>query len=476
MSTPRKLHWHKALLLFAANLMIFFCSQAFCSETNYREIGSDAFVYGDALVRSYQYLYNSAVNSKSSQFMAPLNAIYNISRTATPDDIGITVPNCDTPYSWLWMDLRTEPLVISVPSIPSGRYYSVQLSDLNMFNFGYIGSRTTGNEAGDFLVIGPEWKGESYPGIKKIFRSSSYFAMGLFRTQLFSSTDLKNAIAIQDGYKVQPLSRYLGTPPPPSAPKVNFPEFNGSTGYLGLDNFFTYLNFVLSYNVPFPEEENILRNLAKIGVGPYKQFNYESLSDAQKSEVLLGMQDGINKRDNYIMKGGIKLVRGWGLANIYGSREFFKGDWLRRAAGAWNGCFGNSAEEALYPGIFGKTLDCSKHKYTLTFEKDSFPPVNAFWSVTMYDLANKQLVQNPINRYLINSAMLPELKKNEDGSLTIYVQHQAPDDDKRMSNWLPAPNGQIYMVLRMYWPKQAGPSILPPGEGSWNPPPLVQVD
>jgi hypothetical protein len=122
----------------------------------------------------------------------------------------------------------------------------------------------------------------------------------------------------------------------------------------------------------------------------------------------------------------------------------------------------------------GETLDASKHKYTLTFSAGQLPPVNSFWSVTMYDGKSQLLIKNPINRYLINSPMLPEMKKNADGSLTLYIQKESPGADKK-ANWLPAPNDTIYLVLRLYWPKTEPPSILPPGEGTWKPPGIVKV-
>ena len=120
----------------------------------------------------------------------------------------------------------------------------------------------------------------------------------------------------------------------------------------------------------------------------------------------------------------------------------------------------------------GETLDASKHNYTLTFPAGQLPPVNAFWSVTMYDGKTQLLIENPINRYLINSPMLAGMKKNADGSLTIYIQKDSPSADRK-ANWLPAPNGPVYLVMRLYWPKDTPPSILPPGEGTWNPPGVV---
>jgi hypothetical protein len=169
-------------------------------------------------------------------------------------------------------------------------------------------------------------------------------------------------------------------------------------------------------------------------------------------------------------------VNGWKIGSWFGDSAFYDGNWLKRAAGAKGGIYGNDSIEATYPLTRvdgdGKPLDGSEHNYTLTFAKDQLPPVNAFWSVTMYDGKTQLLIENPINRYLINSPMLPSLKKNEDGSLTLYIQNKSPGADKE-SNWLPAPDGPIYMVMRLYWPKTEAPSILPAGEGSWQPPAII---
>ena len=160
-------------------------------------------------------------------------------------------------------------------------------------------------------------------------------------------------------------------------------------------------------------------------------------------------------------------------------RAFYHGDFLLRAAAAMAGIFGNTAVEAVYPLAHsdraGGPLDGSRQRYTLTFAKDQLPPVNAFWSVTMYDGKTQLLIDNPMNRYLINSPMLPTLQRNEDGSLTIFIQKDSPGP-ARESNWLPAPDGPIYLVMRLYWPKETRPSILPAGDGSWQPPGLVPAD
>jgi hypothetical protein len=174
----------------------------------------------------------------------------------------------------------------------------------------------------------------------------------------------------------------------------------------------------------------------------------------------------------------MKDINGWRLGSAFGNRDFYNGNWLLRAVAATAGIYGNNAEEAVYPMTRtladGEPLDGSKHNYTLTFAAGEFPPVNAFWSVTMYDGKTQLLIKNPINRYLINAPMLPSMKKNADGSLTLYIQKDSPGADKE-SNWLPAPDGPIYLVMRLYWPTEKDPSILPVGTGTWQPPAVVKV-
>jgi hypothetical protein len=372
----------------------------------------------------------------------------------------------------LWLDLRAEPMVISVPAVEKTRYYSVQLIDGNTFNYGYIGSRATGSDAGEYLVVGPSWQGATPPGIKKVFQSTTQFSLTVFRTQLFNPADMPNVEKVQAGYKAQPLSAYLKQPPPPAAPVVDFPKANKE---LVKKNFFEYLDFALQFAPAGPEERAIREKLARIGVGPGKTFEFKDLPLTHKLEIGLGMKDGEAKVDKYLASGS-KNVNGWKIGAFFGDRLFFSGDWLKRAAAAKGGLYGNDAVEAVYPYTkalaSGEALDGSKHKYTITFPAGQLPPVDAFWSVTMYDGKSQLLIENPINRYLINSPMLPGMKKNADGSLTLYVQKDSPGAD-RESSWLPAPNDEIFLVMRLYWPKTAAPSVLPAGEGSWQPPAIA---
>jgi hypothetical protein len=437
-----------------------------------KDIAEQGFIYGLPMVMNYAIMTAYSLDPKSPAYTAPLNKIKNESRVYTPKDRAIPLPNSDTPYSVLFMDLRAEPIVLSVPAVEKNRYYSVMLCDGNTFNYGYIGTRTTGNGAGDYLVVGPDWKGETPKGIKKVFHSTYQFSLAAYRTQLLNANDMKNVEKVQAGYQVRPLSAYLNQPAPPAAPAIEWPRI---TTEMIKTHFFEYLDFVLRFGPPLPEETDIRTKLARIGIGPGKTFAFKDLSAEHKAAILLGMKEGDDKISDTIQKSGVD-INGWNVAAIFGDRAFYNGDWLRRAAAAKFGIYGNSAEEALYPiaakEITGVEFDGSKHSYTLTFAKGQYPPVKAFWSLTMYDPKSQQLIDNPINRYLVNSEMVPSMKKNPDGSLTLFIQKDSPGKANE-ANWLPAPNGPIYMLLRMYIPSQTRPSILPVGTGTWKPPRVV---
>ena len=439
-----------------------------------RDIAESGFVYGLPLVMNYAVMYDFVINRNSGQWKAPFNTILNEARVFTYKDTAVPTPNSDTPYSLLWADLAAEPLVVHVPAVDPKRYYSVQLCDGNTYNYGYIGSRATGNEAGDFMIVGPGWQGATPAGIKKVFRSATRFSLCIFRTQLFGPDDLDKVKAVQAGYAVYPLSTFLGTKPPPTPAPIEFPFVDKQKVKL---DFFKYLDFALQFAPATANETAIRAQLARIGIGAGKSFEFSSLSVKDKLEVALGMRRGDQAVDKAVAGLGAS-VNGWRVGAASGDAAFFDGNWMLRAAGARAGIYGNSAEEAMYPltrhDSDGRVLDGSKHKYTLTFPKGGLPPVNAFWSVTMYDGQTQLLIKNPIDRYLINSPMLPSMKTNPDGSLTLYIQATSPGAD-RESNWLPAPNGPIYMVLRLYWPKTEAPSILPAGKGTWQPPGLKRV-
>ncbi len=440
-----------------------------------KAIAQEAFVYGLPIVMNYAIMYEYSVNKNSGQFKAPFNQIHNEHRVFTFEDTAIVTPNSDTPYSMLWLDLRAEPIVISVPAVEKSRYYSVQLIDGNTYNYGYIGSRATGVEAGNYIVVGPGWKGELPKGIKKMFRSTTPFSAAAFRTQLFNASDMPNVIKVQSGFVAQPLSKFLQETAPAATPTIDF--FPATTGGIK-ENFYQYLDAALAFIPETAENKDILAKMATIGIGPNKKFAFSDLSLEHKAAILLAMKAGDDAITKYLADGS-KPINGWSIKSLFGDSAFYNGDWLKRAAGAKAGIYGNDAVEAVYPmtriDASGQTLDGSKHNYTITFKAGEFPPVNAFWSVTMYDGKTQLLIKNPINRYLINAPMLPNMKKNTDGSLTLYIQKDSPGAAKE-SNWLPAPDGTIYLAMRLYWPKTEAPSIFPVGSGTWSPPGVVQAN
>jgi hypothetical protein len=433
-----------------------------------RAIAREAYIYGYPMVDSYRIQYAYFVDKNDKSYKAPWNQIKNIPNVYTPADTAIQTPNSDTPYSFVGLDLRAEPIVISVPKIEKKRYYSIQFIDAYTFNFAYVGSRATGNDAGRFLIAGPNWKGEKPVGIKEIIRSDTDFSMAVFRTQLFNPADIDNVKKIQAQYKVQPLSGFLGKPAPAAAPAVDWIKPLTQDEEKTSLEFFSVLNFVLGYCPTVPSEVDLMKRFAKIGVGGGMTFDPSKLSPEIKTAIEQGRADAYEA-----FAGQVKLMDEGKLTSgdVFGTRTFLKNNYLYRWV-ATIGIYGNSKQEAMYPvyrvDAQGKPLT-GANRYTLYFAPGKYPPVKAFWSITMYDLPQSLLVANPINRYLINSPMLPEMKKDADGGLTIYIQNESPGKDKE-SNWLPAPKGPFAMYMRLYWPAQAAL------DGSWTAPRLNKVD
>jgi len=257
-----------------------------------KAIAEEGFIYGLPLVMNYTANYQFWLDKTSSQYKCPMNQLFSERRVFTYKDTAVVVPNSDTPYSFVCLDLRAEPYVVSVPAVEKERYYSIQFVDWNTFNYGYIGSRATGNEAGDYLVAGPDWKGEKPAGIKGVLRPTTQFTLAIFRTQLFGPDDMPNVTKVQDGYKVQLLSAFLKQPAPPAAPAIDFPKANEE---LEKTNFFEYVDFALQFAPAGPEEKDIRAKLAKIGIGPGKPFNFNDLSLEHKAAVLIGLKEGEKK-------------------------------------------------------------------------------------------------------------------------------------------------------------------------------------
>jgi hypothetical protein len=435
-------------------------AQAAPSPAEIRAIAKEAYTYGFPLVDSYRIQHAYFVDRANPEFKAPYNTLLNVARVFTPEDQAIQTPNSDTPYSFLGLDLRAEPLVLTVPPVPAGRYFSVQLIDAYTFNFDYIGSRADGNGGGSFLVAGPGWRGDAPPGIARVIRCETELAFALYRTQLTGPDDIEGVRRIQAGYRVQPLSAFLGRPAPAPVPAVDFIQPLTPQQQRGSPEVFRILNFVLRFCPTHPSETALMQRFARIGVGAGLPFDAAALGAEARQAIEAGIADawGAFEGAKQRLDRG-ELTSG----DLFGTRAHLRNDYLLRMLGAVVGIYGNSREEAIYP-LFAVDADgaplTGAHRYRLRFAADALPPVNAFWSLTMYGLPESLLVANPINRYLLNSPMLPGFVRDADGGITFDIQAGATQPG-REANWLPAPEGPFMVVMRLYWPK---PTAF---DGSW---------
>ena len=434
-----------------------------------RAIAKEAYIYGFPLVDNYRVQYAYFVDKQDPEYKGGWNQIHNTARVYTPEDKAVQTPNSDTPYSAVGADLRAEPQVLTVPPIEQNRYYSLQFVDSYTYNFAYVGSRTTGNGGGRYLLAGPNWKGNKPEGINEVIRSDTDLAFVLYRTQLFGPSDIDNVKKIQAGYQIAPLSVYLNQPSPPPAPPIDFTPALTPDQERTSPQFFEILGFALRFAPTLPAEKDLRARFASIGIGPEGNFDADKLTPEMRKAIEGGMADAWAEFDTFKKD---KLDTGQvSSAQLFGTAEDLKGNYLYRMAGAVLGIYGNTAAEALYPNFSNDSAGApltGANKYTFHFAKDQLPPVNAFWSLTMYELPQSLLVDNPIDRYLINSPMLPSLLPDPDGGYTLYIQNESPGLAKE-PNWLPAPKGPFMVILRLYWPK---PDAL---NGTWKAEPPVKV-
>ena len=434
-----------------------------------RATAQEAFLYGYPAVEMYRTLYTQALDARSQNFKAPMNRIGHTAQVFTPRDTAFITPNSDTPYSFLWMDLRTEPLVLELPAIEDDRYYSIQLIDLYTHNVAYLGTRATGNRGGRHLVAGPGWTGTVPAGIDSVIRMETGIAYALYRTQLFGEADLARVRAVQAGYRVRTLSDFLGQNPPPSASMIEWPR--PPAGSLDTPALFRYLSFLLQFAPTPPSEVELRGRLERLGIGAGLNFDEGRFDVETQAALQQGIADALLSYRRFA-QAELSASR-TPSAKIFGSRDHLGNRYVRRYAGAVLGIFGNSAEEAVYLGYYadaqGQALDASAYRYQLRFAPGQLPPADAFWSITLYDGQTRLLVDNPLQRYLINSRMLDALVRDADGGLTLRIQHQQPEHDAQAANWLPAPAGRFNCVLRLYLPRE---ELL---HGDWAQPPMVAI-
>jgi hypothetical protein len=449
--------------------------QAGVTAEQARALAKDAYVYGFPMVVGYKALYTYTVDKRSPDYKGPFNHKACAARLFTPKDKAVVTPNSDTPYCMFWMDLRAEPLVLTVPEMEPERYYHFQFIDLYTHNFAYIGTLATGNGTGKFLIAGQDWNGKKPDSITDVIQSETDFIFTVSRTQLFNPDDLKKVKAIQQSFDLQPLSAFLGTNPPPAKALPDFPKWIEGSQFD--ERFYAYLDFMMALlKKPGKGERLLWEGLAKLGIGPSHPYDFSALSPALQAALKTGAKEGFGAIEQFIKEHRSDPLAS---AKIFGTREFLTNSAqtnynldnpaILRSVAAHRGLFGNSAAEAIYPTLLidanQQPLDASLKRYTLTFEKGKFPPVNAFWSLSMYDGKTQLFIENPLDRYLLNSTMMDRFKLEADGSLILHIAKDSPGKELE-GNWLPAPAGPFYIVMRLYGPK---PEAL---EGTWTPPGL----
>jgi len=422
-----------------------------------KAIAKEAYIFNYPLVMMYRTMYLQAIDTKSKSYSGGFGKWLHLG-TSTPKDTDIVSPNNDTPYSYAWVDLRTEPWVLTLPKIEKDRFYTSQWDDLWGFVIGNAGSVEDGNDGVSVLLASPTWKGELPEGVKRVIQGDSEFLGSLTRTQLLDPEDLPNVEKIQKEYKLQPLSTYLGKPEPKSAPAIQWMPWKD--GAETTDEFWSYTNFLLPFTTPNPQDKPVLDKIAKIGIGVDGFKPSPEIQAAMKQ----GMQEALadmKKASTHISDPSL----------FFRSRKDSNKDYFDRALGVYVGIFGNVKAVSVYFAVpkddKGELLDGSNHDYQITFAADAIPPAKNFWSWTMYKTPQRWLVDNPINRYSIGSST-PGLKTADDGSITIYFQARSPGKDKE-SNWLPAPEGPFWLVLRTYGP---GKPIL---DKTWKLPPVKRA-
>ena len=428
---------------------------------------TDAYIYGYPLITMEMTRRVMTNVAKPEGTHAPMGQFVHLRTYPTAAFRDITAPNADTLYSLAWLDLSREPYIFGIPAA-NGRYYLMPMLDAWTNVFQDPGTRTTGEQPQKYAITGPGWKGTLPAGVKE-YRSPTNIVWILGRTYCTGTPeDYKKAHLFQDGLSLVPLSSY-GKAYTPPAGHVNLSvdmktAVRDQVNRLGTTEYFTLMAELMKGNLPAVADAQMVAKMARIGIVPGKDFDATKLAALQESTSI--PHDGLAK----VVAGvkSLKPVNGWihaPIAGLYGTH------YLERAMVTLIGLGANRMKDAVYPT---SELDATGHPYTganryvIHFAKGELPPVNAFWSLTMY---NDQwfFVDNPLNRYDISERN--KLKSNADGSVDLYVQADNPGPAKE-ANWLPAPKDKFNLMLRMYWPKEKPPSIL---DGTWQPPGVAMV-
>jgi hypothetical protein len=441
------------------------------SPQDAQQIAYDATVYGFPLVIMDLTRQIFTAVPAPNQSGSPVNQFGNKKTFPDATFVNVVNPNADTLYSSAWIDTAKEPIILSVPDT-HGRYYLMPMLNYWTDCFASPGSRTTGTGAGNFAITSPNWSGKLPEGITEL-RSSTRWVWIVGRIACAGPSDYENVWKLQDQLKLTPLSAWGTNYVPPANVPVD-PDVNVKVSplnqLLAMDaaNYFNYVCQLMVDNPPYEADAPLLANLEKIGIktgADYKSY-FAGLDDGVKSAIQTGYQSALAQIPAADM-GNIK--NGWQLP--YGTGNYGT-NYTLRAAIAYRGLGANLVEDAFYAsastGSDGAKLS-SDNKYVVHFNENEIPPVNGFWSLSLYN--DKILfAANPINRYCLGSLSDPPLIKNPDGSIDIYIQRDSPNSAK-MPNWLPAPaSGDFSLTLRLYWPKQ---QVV---DKSWVPPAVQLVE
>jgi hypothetical protein len=445
-------------------------AEAPLTEEEALALGTEAYVYGYPLVTMEMTRRVMTNAARPEHNHAPMGQFYNAREYPDASFRDVTAPNADTLYSTAWLDLSKEPYVLSLPD-EDRRFFLMPMLSGWTDVFVDSGTRTTGTKAQKYAITGPGWKGDLPEGVKEL-KSPTSMVWILGRTYCTGTPeDYDKVHALQNQYSLVPLSAY-GKDYTPPAGKVD-PAVDMKTPVREQVNrmdaaaFFKLLAALMKDNPPAEADAPVVEKMAKLGIVPGQDFDMSKLDPAAARGLAKAPKAALEKIVAHMKDAG-KVMNGWVFpypGGVYGT------DYLQRATIAYFGLGANRTKDAVYPtaetDADGRPLDGAS-RYMLTFPKGQLPPVNGFWSLTMYD-ADYFFVANPLNRYTLSARN--KLTENDDGSVTLYVQHDSPGSDKE-SNWLPAPQGKFVLMLRLYWPKEKDPSIL---DGSWQPPPVKNV-
>jgi hypothetical protein len=443
-------------------------AQAPISEQEAHAIGVDAYIYFYPLI-SMDVTRRQFTNIEPGKEFGkgPMNMFVSVPEYPPANFKGVVRSNFDTLYSIVWADLTKEPMVVSAPDT-SGRFYLLPMLDMWTDVFASPGWRTTGTQAGSFLLTPPGWAG-TVPSDMTRINAPTPFVWIIGRTKTDGPPDYDAVHKIQAGYKITPLSQW-GRPPAPAEVKID-PTVDMKTppkvqvDAMPADKFFGYAAELLKVNPPHLTDEPMIARLKKIGIEPGKSFDLGKADPVVRNALATAPEEG-RQLMAWKYPTLARVVNGWTMntdtMGVYGNY------YLKRAIVAQFGLGANVPEDAIYPTNLaddtGRPLDGS-NKYTVHFEKSALPPVDAFWSITLYDSDGFQ-VANPLNRFAVSSWM--PFRYNADGSLDLYFQNETPGADKEV-NWLPAPKGQFNLTMRMYAPKSE--ALI----GKWNPPPVMRA-